>query len=131
MGMTIEFAGGMVVESAYGGHRVRTDQPRPTGGETAPSPFDLFLASLGTCSGFYVLRFCQQRGIDTRGVTLTLETSRGEGDKLERITIGIALPPDFPAKYRKAVLRAADQCAVKKALLDPPELETLLVGQAP
>lgn len=127
--MDIVLAGGLAIEARFDGFTVRTDQPAEDGGTgSAPAPFDLFLASLGTCAGFFVLRFCQERRIATEGLRLSLETDGGH--RLERVTIGIRLPEGFPEKYRKAVLRAASQCAVKRAILDPPAIEVVEIGVA-
>jgi putative redox protein len=123
--MEITFPGGVQVNAQFKGFEVATDQPEANGGQnSAPSPLDLFLASLGTCSGFFALRFCQQRGLPTAGMRLTLNSVRNpETKRLDRVEITLHLPEGFPEKYRSAVIRATDQCAVKKALLDPPEIE--------
>lgn len=128
MEMRIEFTGGSRVEARFGDHAVQTDQPLKDGGEnTAPSPFALFLASLATCAGYFVLKFCQSRGIPTEGIYLT---QRIEADTmthgLAAVHIDVHTPQGFPEKYRDAVLRAADQCAVKRTLLDPPEISVTL-----
>lgn len=122
--MEISFAGGVAVNASLRGFTVPTDQPEAAGGaNSAPSPFELFLASLGTCAGFYALRFCQQRDIATDGMRLTLDTVRNpESKKLEQVQIKLHLPAGFPEKYQKTILRAVDQCAVKKAIFDPPEI---------
>ena len=129
MTMQISFPGGLAVEAAYRGHTVRTDQPRDAGGlGSAPSPFDLFLVSLGTCAGYYVLRFCQERGLPTDGLGLTLETERHPGrDRLAKVALEIELPPGFPEKYRAAVVRAAEHCKVKEQMQEPPVFEVLAV----
>ena len=126
--MEITFPGGVAVEARHKGFTVRTDQPESQGGgNTAPSPFDLFLVSLGTCAGFFALRFCQQRQIDTAGLRLTLESTRDEAaHRLETVRIVLHLPAGFPAKYHAAILKATDQCAVKRAIDDPPRFEVLL-----
>ncbi len=120
--MDITFPGGVAVTTEYRGFTVETDQPEANGGgNSAPSPFDLFLSSLGACAGFFALRFCQQRQIDTAGMRLTLDTARNpESKRLEEVSIVIHLPPRFPDKYRKSIIRATDQCAVKKVIDDPP-----------
>lgn len=106
------------------GHTVRTDQPAPFGTDSAPAPFDLFLASIATCMGFYALRFCQERGIATDGLGLSLETVRDEAEKrLSTIKVALTLPPGFPEKYAEAIRRAVDQCAVKKHMVEPPAFE--------
>ena len=125
--MEMGFPGGVAVEASFAGLSVRTDQPPAGGGGgTAPSPFDLFLASIGTCAGFYALRFCQERQIATEGLGLRMTWERDPEKKLvSRIRLELVLPAGFPEKYRNAVLRAVDQCAVKRHLLDPPAIETV------
>jgi ribosomal protein S12 methylthiotransferase accessory factor len=123
--MDIRFPGGLRVDALHEGFWVRTDQPPAAGGTgAAPSPFDLFLASIGTCAGFYALSFCRQRNLETEGLSLTLSLERRPQSKhIARIRIAITLPPAFPEKYRDALLRAVDQCAVKRHILEPPVFE--------
>jgi putative redox protein len=122
--MTLSFPGGVAVDAIWKGHVIRTDQPAREGGDDAqPSPFDLFLASIATCVGFYVVQFCRSREIDTTGLGVEMSLSRSAEKKLiETVSIEITLPRGFPEKYRKAVLRSADQCTVKRHLLEPPEI---------
>jgi putative redox protein len=122
--VAVSFPGGVAVEAGVKGHTVRTDQPSPLGGGSAPSPFELFLASIATCMGFYALRFCQERNIATEGLGLSLETVRDEAKKrLSTIKVALTLPPGFPEKYAEAIRRAVDQCAVKKHMVEPPAFE--------
>ncbi len=119
----VSFPGGVGVDATFRGHRVHTDQPQPTGENTAMSPFDLFLASLATCAGYYALRFCQERNLSIDGLGVSLAPMRNpETKRLETLAIDVRLPAEFPEKYRDAILRAIDQCAVKKAILDPPDM---------
>jgi putative redox protein len=123
MDMRIYFPGGKKVSAEYNGFTHKTDQPRVDGGEnSAPSPFELFLASLGTCAGFYVLSFCQQRGIDPTAIELRQSMERDSRTHLvTQVTIEIILPAVFPEKYRAAVIQAAQLCTVKKHLENPPK----------
>lgn len=132
MDMTITFPAGAAVDAHFGGFTVHTDQGvQSGGGGTAPEPFDLFLASLGTCAGLYALRFCQQRGIETMGLGLALTTERGlEAGRLAAVRIEIQLPPGFPEKYEDAIVRAADQCTVKRHILAPPAFTVAAVPAA-
>lgn len=124
MNVAVSFPGGVAVEADVKGHRVRTDQPRPQGDDSGPAPFDLFLASIATCMGYYALRFCQERGIATEGLGLSLETLRDvEKKRVSTIKVALAVPSGFPEKYREAIRRAVDQCAVKKHLVEPPAFE--------
>jgi putative redox protein len=132
MSMEISFPGGLAVTARYQGFTIATDQPIAAGGRgSAPAPFDLFLAALGTCAGLYALRFCQQRGIDTTGLALTLATEHeGGAGRVAAVRLEIQLPAGFPEKYRDAIVRAADQCAVKRHILEPPRFEVVAVEAA-
>ena len=124
MDMTIDFPGGLRVDANFGPFTVSTDQPGPYGNGSAPTPFATFLASIGTCAGIYVLSFCQQRGISTDGVRIvqSLEANPLTG-LVGKVLLDIQVPPEFPEKYKTAVIRAADQCAVKKHFENPPQFE--------
>ncbi|MEO8903813.1 MAG: OsmC family protein [Polyangiaceae bacterium] len=124
MDIRVSFPGGKRVDAALGGHVVKTDQAEQRGGSgSAPEPFDLFLASLATCAGAYVLSFCDARGLPSAGIELVQHQHFDEAThRLERVELEVLLPDDFPEKYRAAVLRAAEGCKVKKALATPPEV---------
>lgn len=125
MDMEIVFPGGKRVDTMYKGFTIKTDQPEHGGGDSsAPAPFDLFLASIGTCAGIYILSFCQARNIPTEGLKLIQRTQRNsETRMIDKITIEIHLPPGFPEKYRKSVIKSAELCAVKKHLHNPPAFD--------
>jgi ribosomal protein S12 methylthiotransferase accessory factor len=127
--MQVHFPGGRRVHAHYNGFEIATDQAPDSGGEgAAPEPFDLFLASLGTCAGVYVSAFCDKRGLSTEGMRIRQSWWRDEKTRrLERIRLEIEVPSGFPEKYLKALERSAEQCSVKKALNDPPEFETRAV----
>lgn len=124
MDMIIDFPGGLQVDAHFGPYTVSTDQPGPYGRGAAPTPFATFLASIGTCAGIYVLSFCQQRGLSTEGIRIvqSLESSPFTG-LVNKVRLDIQLPPSFPEKYKSAVIRAADQCAVKKHFENPPSFD--------
>ena len=120
----VRFPGGRKVQATFDGHCVLTDQPASSGGEgIAPSPFDLFLASVATCAGFYALRFCQERNLDTDGLKVSMETERDASrKKIVNLKIAIDLPENFPERYREAILRSVGQCSVKRHLEEPPAI---------
>ncbi len=122
MEINVNSPGGLVIEARFGEFAVATDQPVEDGGtNTAPSPFDLFLASLATCAGYYVTAFCQERKLSTDGIALKMTSDWNDQSHLvENIELTISLPDDFPAKYQRAVVRAAGLCTVKRHLENPP-----------
>ena len=125
MEMKVTFPGGKKVNAEFDGTVIRTDQPASSGGEgSAPSPFEYFLASIGTCAGIYALAFCQERNISTEGMSITqqMEFTEVAGKRrVAKVSLEITLPPGFPDKYRNAIVKAAELCTVKKAIFDPPE----------
>ncbi|MBN1224535.1 MAG: OsmC family protein [Candidatus Aminicenantes bacterium] len=123
--MKVTFSNSAKVEALYKGFVIKTDQPVYQGGEgTAPAPFDLFLASIATCSAWYVLAFCQKRNIPLEGGSLIQETQRNpETKRIDKIIIKVLLPEGFPEKYKKAVIKSIDGCAVKAHLENPPAFE--------
>jgi len=125
MSMKITFPGGVAVDAEYKGQIIHTDQPREYGGGgAAPAPFDLFLASIGTCAGFYALRFCQERSLPTDGLGLTMSHELDpQTRKIGAIRLDLQLPAGFPEKYRAAILRAVDQCTVKRHIIEAPRFE--------
>ncbi len=130
MEMLIDFPGGARVDAHFDGLTLMTDQPPQAGGQgAAPTPFNTFLASLGTCAGIYVLGFCQRRGIPTEHIRLLQRMAANPvTGMVERIALDIQVPPDFPEQYRQAVVRAAEQCAVKKHLAHPPVVEVAVAA---
>jgi ribosomal protein S12 methylthiotransferase accessory factor len=121
MEMLIDFPGGSRVDAHFGGFTVSTDQPPAA---SAPTPFSVFLASIGTCAGIYVVGFCRQRGLPTDGMRIVQRT---HGNPLtgmvEKIDLEIHVPADFPEKYRDSLIKSAELCAVKKHLENPPQFE--------
>ena len=122
MDMTITFPAGKRVDASFRDFTVKTDQPEKADGDnSAPTPFELFLASMGTCVGIFVLSFCRQRKIPTDGITIQQKNEANpKTHMIENVEFEIKLPEDFPERYTDAVIRAAEQCAVKRHLADPP-----------
>ena len=125
MDMIIDFPGGARVDAHFRGHTLPTDQPASGGGEdSAPMPFEVFLASIGTCAGIYILGFCRQRGIPTEGIRIIQrQHANPTTGMLEKISMEIQVPPSFPKQYHEALSRSAELCKVKKTLENPPKFE--------
>jgi ribosomal protein S12 methylthiotransferase accessory factor len=128
--IAVTFPGGKRVDAQVGDFVVRTDQPVELGGaNAAPAPFDLFLASLATCAGIYVLGFCQARGLSTEGLGLRQSVELDPATKLPaRIRIELTLPDSFPDKYRAAIVRTAESCKVKKTIASAPAFEVVVAS---
>jgi ribosomal protein S12 methylthiotransferase accessory factor len=129
MEMEIRFPGGKKVEASFNEYIVTTDQPVVDGGSgSAPSPFELFLASIGTCTGYYVLSFCQKNNLPTEKMKVTARFLRNPTTHLvDNIHIDIQVPREFPEKYKNAVIKAAQVCSVKKHLEQPPKIDVKVI----
>jgi ribosomal protein S12 methylthiotransferase accessory factor len=125
--MEITFDGSKVITAHLNGHTIKTDQPvKSGGGNTAPAPFELFLASIGTCAGIYVKSFCDQREIPSENIRIIQSVEFDKETKLpSNIRLDIQLPSDFPEKYKAAVINAAELCLVKKTINNPPKFEVV------
>ena len=120
--MKIIYPGGRRINAEYKGHTIQTDQSLLSGGDGLhPNPFDLFKTSLGTCIGYYVMRFCNEREIPLEWIHLEIDFQ--EDDYIESVDIKIVLDPQFPKKYLKAVVKATESCKVKKQLTHPPSYQ--------
>lgn len=119
MEILVDFPGGSRVDAHFGNFMVPTDQPPAA---SAPTPFDLFLSSIATCAGIYVLGFCQQRGLSTEGVQIIQRIHHDPlNGMIDEIDLDIIVPPTFPEKYHASLIRSAELCKVKKHLEKPPK----------
>ena len=118
----VTFPGDKKIDAQIAGHSIPTDQSERNGGEnTAPEPFQLFLASIATCAGIYAKSFCDQRDLPApRG--LEMDLARGGDGLLSRLDLVLHVDADFPDKYDSAIIRSMELCAVKKQLRE--EIET-------
>ena len=124
----VSFPGGARIETTLGRHTIVTDQPAAHGGaDDGPSPYDLFLASLATCAGYYAAAFCASRKLSTAGMALSLEVVDDDATHLPKeLTVHLTLPEGFPEQYKAAILRAVENCKVKKTITAAPLTRVLL-----
>jgi len=134
MEMNIQFPGGLRVDAiSDDGVVVPTDQLPEGGGEgAAPEPYIHFLASIGTCAGIYVLKFCKSHDLPTEGIHLVQRMKYDEqARRMAGIDIEVHVPRTFPEGKIKALARSAGLCPVKKTILDPPQFEISAVVDGP
>ena len=113
--MKITFVGNKKVNVEVKGFNILTDQKKENGGDaSAPTPIDLFLASLGSCSGVFVLNFLKMHLLPET-VYLTLNPVWNINEYvIERIELLIHLPHDFPAGFDHALVEVAKRCLVAR-----------------
>lgn len=123
--MEITFDGGKVITAHIHGFEIRTDQPvEGGGGNTAPSPFEIFMASIGTCAGIYVKSFCDNRNIPAENIKIVQNAEYDKETGLPTsIDLDIQLPAGFPEKYVPSVINVAELCKVKKTIMSQPRFK--------
>ena len=88
----------------------------------------MFTTSIATCAGYFALKFCRARNIDTSTMRLKMAYDWDKEQKrYPKMVIELELPEDFPDKYRKAVIKAMEQCVVKQHIHQPPEFEIAVI----
>jgi len=127
MEINVSFGDGLKVNAHFKQFTVYTDQAKEVGGEeTFPDPFSYFLSSMATCAGVFVLRFCQSRNLPTADLSLRMSNDwNKEKHLVENITIHLQVPASFPEKYMPALVRAINECTVKRTLMAPPQIEVV------
>ena len=128
--IAVDFAGGKRINARVGEFLIQTDQPHRYGGEAgAPAPFDLFLASLATCAGIFAWNFCETRKLSTEGLKLEMVCHDDAQKKMiGEIGFRLTLPAGFPEKYRAGIVRAMEQCAVKRHMQACPAFSVEIVA---
>ncbi|MEW1636845.1 OsmC family protein [Streptomyces sp. NPDC093801] len=107
------------------GHCFRVDQPADAGGtDSAPTPTELFAASLATCVAFYAGRYLLRHGLSCRGLGVRAEFTMA-GDRPARVAavrLVIVPPPELPEGRRAGLLAVASHCTVHNTLQQPPDI---------
>jgi putative redox protein len=114
-------------------HLITVDQPTADGGQdTAPTPTELFVASLASCVGFYARRYLARHHLPTTGLTVTADYTMGTRPaRVTDIRVDIDVPDGVPADRREALLAVASHCTVHNTLADDPQVTIALAEQRP
>lgn len=127
MEVQVSHLGEVKFEAATRGHRVISDQPPSNGGaDSGMTPPELLLASLGTCAGFYAVKYLQARSLPMEGLNLRVTAEKAEHParmahfQIEVTALG--LKPE----QQTGVLRAVKSCLIHNTLLHAPAIEVVL-----
>ncbi|MFD7916017.1 OsmC family protein [Streptomyces sp. NPDC059752] len=107
------------------GHSLRVDQPTDAGGaDTAPTPTELFAASLVTCVAFYTGRYMLRHGMPRKGLGVRAEfvMATDRPARVAAVRMVIAPPPQLPEERRAGLLAVASHCTIHNALQRSPDI---------
>ncbi|MFG2028721.1 OsmC family protein [Streptomyces sp. NPDC048825] len=107
------------------GHQLMVDQPTDAGGrDTAPTPTELFAASLATCVAFYAGRYLHRHGLQRSGLRVRTEFTMAPDRpaRVASVRVTVVPPPALSAQRHAALLAVASHCTVHNTLHQPPEI---------
>jgi putative redox protein len=123
--MVVEYAGGMKLVAHYRGLEVASDQPeKDGGGNTAMTPTQLMVASLGMCVGVFILYFARRHEIAVEGMRIETDYEMVEGPRrVGKMQVRVEMPGELSDQERATLQRVAEQCVVHNTLTHPPEID--------
>jgi len=116
------------------GHEILSDQPLANGGDdTGMTPPEWFLASLGSCVGFYAVKYLQTRGLDAAGLSIDVSAQKtlDSPARLDDIEIRLSLPIVLSDHHQQGLRKAVDVCIIHNTLMHPPRMTTQIAHTAP
>ncbi|MGZ5353107.1 MAG: OsmC family protein [Actinomycetota bacterium] len=111
------------------GHEIVVDQPVDDGGDdSAPTPTELFVASLASCVAFYGGRYLARHELPADGfeVDCSFEMARDRPSRVRSIRLDVHLPAGFPTERREAILAVLQHCTVHNSLVMKPDVAIAL-----
>jgi putative redox protein len=124
-GMDVRFVAGEAYEVTVRGHRLVVDQPADAGGQdSAPTPTELFVASLATCVAFYAGRFLTRHGYSRDGLAVSVgyEMASGRPARVGGIRLTVRVPAGLPPERWAALRAVISHCTVHNSLASPPRV---------
>jgi putative redox protein len=123
--LDVRFVAGEAYEVQVRGHRIIVDQPiEQAGHDSAPTPTELFVASLATCVAFYAGRYLTRHGFSRDGLAVSVgyEMATDRPARVRSVRVRVTAPADLPAAQRPALRAVASHCTVHNSLMHPPEV---------
>ncbi|MDV2994476.1 MAG: hypothetical protein N4J56_004130 [Chroococcidiopsis sp. SAG 2025] len=127
MRVDISYKSNLQFQAAARGHVITCDQPHSNGGEdTGMTPPELFLSALGSCVGFYAVKYCQTRNLDATGLKIEVSAQKTTDIpiRLDEIEIHLSLPISLSNRHQKGLENAVNACLIHATLTHPPEIMT-------
>lgn len=122
----IKYEGGKKFFAQNRGHKVTIDQPKDSGGaDQGPAPAELFIDSIGSCIGVYVIGYCKAAGINTEDLTIKIDWEKELKEKpyhIKNINVKIELPNADVGARKAALLKIAESCLIHQTIKTSPNI---------
>jgi putative redox protein len=122
--VTVQHTTGMQFIATARTHKITVDLPESyRGNDTGPNPIELFIASLGSCIGVYVVSYLKAQSLPTAGlsVDITWEEEKSPA-RVGHIDAKITLPDGITPEQSVMALKAAEQCKIHNTLENKPHV---------
>lgn len=124
MEIQVEHLGGVQFEIRARQHTIASDQPAENGGfDEGMTPPELFLASLGSCAGFYAAQYLRKHKLATEGTIVRVAADKvADQARLDHFRIALEVPGQLSRQDLEGVEEAVCHCLIHNTLLHPPKI---------
>ena len=131
MNVKVRCLGGKKFEMTARAHKVLSDQPFDNDGtDSAMTPPELFLSSLGACAAYYAEEYLRVRGLPDEDLEIRISALKGaKPARIASIQIDV-IAPGLTQRHRDGLLRAVDACLITNTLHTPPHMDVRVVASS-
>ena len=122
--VSIKYLGGIGFQAQSRQHSITIDLPKEKGGQDlGMNPPEVFMASLGSCIGVYIVRYCQNTKLDAEGLNIGLSWKLSDDNtSIVEINATLSLPKANIGKRQAALLDVAHRCLIHNTILGSPKI---------
>jgi putative redox protein len=122
--MSVSWIDGLQLAVEVRKHKIFSDQPADEGGkDQGITPTEMFIASLGTCMGYYAARFCQRHKMQMTGLKVYLAWDYAERPhRIGTITVRVNVPGEWDPGLKERLHKVIEGCTVHQSIIVPPKI---------